>query len=391
MRWRSNRVHVMLDAKTPNRTRAQAICDSGLEAMPSDCTVNQPGDTSTATSTAGSAHTLTHVHRPTRRTPVERGWRQDDVYVTTRDGVRLAVRDCGSRYAGHTVVFLHGLCLSQETWARQIDHLLRWYGGAVRVISYDHRGHGRSGQAPMSSYHIEQLADDLAQVLSARSVSGPLTLVGHSMGGMTALCYLARPSADRPVEPHGLVLAASAAGRLSERGLGRLLAVPVPGVLFGLINRTPARALRALAGHLCETLHRCRVGGSADWATLATVTATALVSTPVPTAAGFLPSLRNYDQYHTLGSIRAKTIVVSGAADVLTPPSHSRDLAAAIPGAAHVHVPTAGHMLPQETPHIINAAVRRAMRPPDRARAASPGVIGLRGPTFSVAAVQVSG
>ncbi len=361
---------------------AQLASDAAGDPVPA--TRDQICGTRCATATLGDRLAAVGDHRRARRSPVERRWCQDDVWVMTRDGVRLAVRDCGSRYADHTVVFLHGLCLSQASWASQIDHLVRRYGGAVRVISYDHRGHGRSGQAPMSSYRIEQLADDLAQVLTARSVSGPLTLVGHSMGGMAALCYLARPAADRPVEPHGLVLAASTAGKLSERGLGRLLASPATGMLFGLIDHTPAHALRALARPLCATLHRCRVGGNAKRATLAAVTAAALASTPVPTAVGFLPSLRSYHQYHTLGSIRANTIVVSGGADLLTPPSHSRDLAAGIPRAAHVHLPTAGHMLPQENPHIINAAIRRAMRPSDPARAASPGVTRSRAATLSV-------
>ncbi|WP_237394336.1 alpha/beta fold hydrolase [Mycobacterium paraintracellulare] len=139
-------------------------------------------------------------HRPARHNRVEQCWRQEDHWVTTRDGVRLAARDCGSRHADRTVVFLHGLCLSQVSWTRQIEHLLRWYTGEVRLISYDHRGHGRSGQAPMGSYCIEQLADDLAHVLTTLAVSGSLTLVGHSMGGMAALCYLARPVAERPVD-----------------------------------------------------------------------------------------------------------------------------------------------------------------------------------------------
>lgn len=84
------------------------------------------------------------------------------------------------------------------------------------------------------------------------------------------------------------------------------------------------------------------VGQGADLGRVGDVEAAALASTPVPTAVGFLPSLRSYDQYHTLGSIRANTIVVSGGADPLTPPSHHRDMAAGIPGAAHVHLPTLG-------------------------------------------------
>jgi pimeloyl-ACP methyl ester carboxylesterase len=215
----------------------------------------------------------------------------------------------------------------------------------------------------MNSYRIEQLADDLAEVLTQRRVSGPLTLVGHSMGGMAALCYLARPVADRPIEPHGLVLVASAAGKLSERGLGRLLNTHATSALFGLIDRTPARALQAVSGPLGATLHRCcQIAGKLGRVTLAAVAVDALASTPAPTAVGFLPALRRYDLYRTLGSIRANTVVVSGGADLVTPPSHSRDLAVGIPGAAHMHLPKAGHMLPQQAPHVINEAIRRAMK-----------------------------
>ena len=103
-----------------------------------------------------------------------------DISVTTDDGVVLALRDSGNRDAAHTIVFLHALYLSQVCWARQVDYLIARYGSAVRTISYDHRGHGRSGQAPMSTYRIDRLAEDLAQVLTACEVSRTVTLVGHS-------------------------------------------------------------------------------------------------------------------------------------------------------------------------------------------------------------------
>jgi pimeloyl-ACP methyl ester carboxylesterase len=279
--------------------------------------------------------------------------------VRTSDGVSLAVCDTGPRTAEHTVVFLHGLCLNQTSWERQITYLLRRYGRSVRVISYDHRGHGRSAAAPMNTYRIDQLADDLAQLLTALDVTGPLTLVGHSMGGMTALAYLARPVAARPVEPHGLILVATAAGKLATRGLARLLATPAPAALVGLIEHTPPYALHALVWPVRATLDRWRGHGRS--ATLAAVTAAALTTTAVPTAVGFLPSLRAYNQYATLASIRARTVVISGGADPLTPPSHAADMSAGIRGAEHVHVPYAGHMLPQRVPHVINDAIRRTI------------------------------
>jgi pimeloyl-ACP methyl ester carboxylesterase len=279
--------------------------------------------------------------------------------VRTGDGVSLAVCDTGSRTAEHTVVFLHGLCLNQTSWEPQISYLLRRYGRSVRVISYDHRGHGRSAAAPMNSYRIDQLADDLAQMLAALEVTGPLTLVGHSMGGMTALAYLGRPAAARPVEPHGLILVATAAGKLATRGLARLLATPAPAALVGLVEHTPDYALHALVWPVRATLNRRRGPGRS--ATLAAVTAAALTTTPVATAVGFLPSLRAYDHYATLASIRARTVVISGGADPLTPPSRAAELSAGIRGAEHVHVPYAGHMLPQQVPHVINDAIRQTI------------------------------
>ena len=124
--------------------------------------------------------------------------------VTTSDGVSLSVREYGSRHPAHTVVLLHGLCLTKDSWTIPIDHLLHQYGDNIRIISYDHRGHGDSAAAPMHTYHIDRLAADLADLLAALGVAGPLTFAGHSMGGMVPWPTLAAPPpSDRP-NPMGL-------------------------------------------------------------------------------------------------------------------------------------------------------------------------------------------
>lgn len=281
------------------------------------------------------------------------------VRVLADDGVRLSCSDYGDRSACHTVVFLHGLCLSRVSWARHVAYLTRRHGGAVRVISYDHRGHGRSQSAPTATYRVDRLADDLACVLDELKVTGPLTLVGHSLGTMVALEYLRRNA--RPVDPAGLVLVAGAAGRLTERGLGRLLATPGLGGLCRIVEHSPDQALRVLGAPVCAALGRWRVRGSAQRAALAEVTASALATTPAATAVGFLRGLRDFDATSVLGSIRARTVVISGSADVLTPPEHSVELAGAIPGAVHVCVCGAGHMLPQQAPHVVAQAIERTI------------------------------
>lgn len=289
------------------------------------------------------------MHPPQRR--------HTDMTVTTSDGVTLAVRVYGTRAARHTVVLLHGLCVTDEVWSLHVEHLLRSHDGDIRIITYDHRGHGRSGRAPARTYRIEQLADDLAVVLSELDVVGPMTLVGHSMGGMVALAYLARPPAERTVDPDGLVLVSTAAGHLAGGGLGRLLDTPGIEALLSVVRRMPVKALDMVAGPLCATLGRV---WPAQRAMLAIV-AGAVATTPIPTAVGFLPGLRDYDLRPTLGRIRAHTVVVSGGADPLTPATHSYELADAIRSATHIHLPHAGHMLPNELPGTVAEAVRMAM------------------------------
>ena len=293
------------------------------------------------------AHRVTEptAHRCVQRRPVHR-------LVCTRDGVQIAVHDSGCTDVDHTIVLLHGLCLSSQSWSGPARLLSASLGDGVRIISYDHRGHGRSGRAPMSTYHVDQLADDLADVLEGLGVKTPLTLAGHSLGGMTALTYCARPTHLQPVQPHGLVLVATAAGQLAERGMGRLLATPAPALLAALVAHAPTtaveHAVRALARPACELLARCGRCGSAEHEALCSMCAAALTSTALSTAAGFLPRLRRHDQTNTLAAVRARTTVLSGGADLLTPVAHAQQLVAGIHGAAHRHYPRAGHMLLHE-------------------------------------------
>jgi pimeloyl-ACP methyl ester carboxylesterase len=209
-------------------------------------------------------------------------------------------------------------------------------------------------------------------------ISGSVTLVGHSLGAMVALACLARRSSARPANPDSLVLVATPAGRLTERGLGHLLATPGIGGLCRLVEHAPAhalralaapaQALRALAAPACAALGRWSGCGQTQRATLVAPASAALATTPASTAVALLPALRQFDVYPMLGSIRASTVVISGGADLLTPPVHGRDIAEHIPGAAHLCVPGAAHM-PQQAPTPLPApSTKRSPRPPNTFR-----------------------
>lgn len=298
--------------------------------------------------------------------------------ITTSDGAQLGVRDFGSRRdADRTIVLLHGLGLSQDSWTSQIRRLITRWGSSIRIVSFDHRGHGSSTPAPKHTYQIERLGADLAEVLTALGITGPVTIAGHSMGGMAALAYLARPFSEQPIQADGLVLIATAAGKLAERGLGRLLATPATALLCELVNLPPHAAtdhlIQALARPACLALNASGALSRAHRKALTDIVATCLTATPLTTAVGFLPGLRRYNVYAALPTITARTIVVSGGADILTPTAHALDLVAGIDYATHLHLPGGGHMLLQEAPHLVGAALERAMcGPAAHTRRASP-------------------
>jgi len=59
------------------------------------------------------------------------------------------------------------------------------------------------------------------------------------------------------------------------------------------------------------------------------------------------------DRYRRLAKITVPTVVILGSADRATVPSHSRRLAAGVPGARLVTVPDAGHLLNWEGPDAL--------------------------------------
>ena len=105
-------------------------------------------------------------------------------YLKTRDNVDLYVKDWGS---GRPVVLLHGWPLNADSWEY---HALYLADAGFRVIAYDRRGFGRSGQ-PWTGYDYDTMSDDLAQVLEATEATDA-TLVGFSMGGGEVARYMSR-------------------------------------------------------------------------------------------------------------------------------------------------------------------------------------------------------
>jgi non-heme chloroperoxidase len=97
--------------------------------------------------------------------------------------IDLYYEDHGS---GAPVVLIHGYPLSGRAWDKQVPRLLE---SCSRVITYDRRGFGKSGQ-PTTGYDYDTFAADL-NALMERLDLRDATLVGHSMGTGEVTRYLA--------------------------------------------------------------------------------------------------------------------------------------------------------------------------------------------------------
>ncbi|MBM4435257.1 MAG: alpha/beta hydrolase [Chloroflexi bacterium] len=115
---------------------------------------------------------------------------------TLKGDPKIVHYDSGGGAPGEPpIVLLHGATLRAEDWENIFPRL----GTRYRVIAYDARGHGKSGRA--ERYALEHLAADLVRVLSGIA-QAPAVLIGHSIGGATALVAAAR----EPALVRGLVL-----------------------------------------------------------------------------------------------------------------------------------------------------------------------------------------
>jgi 3-oxoadipate enol-lactonase len=82
---------------------------------------------------------------------------------------------------GEPLLLIHDLGSSSEDWEWQVPVLRR----AFTVITYDVRGHGKTGK-PSEAYSMSQFSNDAAKLVTALAL-GPMHIVGLGMGGMIAL------------------------------------------------------------------------------------------------------------------------------------------------------------------------------------------------------------
>jgi pimeloyl-ACP methyl ester carboxylesterase len=254
--------------------------------------------------------------------------------VTRPDGAEIAWSDEG---AGTPVLLVMGLAYPAAMWWRLTPHLVE---AGYRVISFDNRGAGRTGDVVGAPYSVETMADDALAVLAAAGEESA-HVVGMSMGGL---------------------IAQQVALTAAERVRSLLLAATHPGVAHGvfaaavteMLDRRPSLTIQQAAElsipfNYAPDTPRERI--EADWAVRFPLAAT---------ADGFVAQWQGHRPWSGLPGIRdlaMPVLVLHGSIDALVVPENGEILAREIPGAEHVVIDGANHLLftdrPEESRQVV--------------------------------------
>jgi pimeloyl-ACP methyl ester carboxylesterase len=286
--------------------------------------------------------------------------------VTTPDGVPLAVREVGPADAPLTVVFAHGFCLRMGAFHFQRIRLSEEWGPQVRMIFYDQRGHGRSGDAPPETYTVTQLGMDLETVLQVIAPRGPIVVVGHSMGGMTVLSHARQYPHHYGNRIVGAALISSAAEGVTKSPLGEILNNPALEAVRRAARSAPKLVQRGRNVGRSVIGPILRAASYADWNVSPSVVAFSekmMLDTPIPTMVEFSHALEVHDETAALPTLtKIPTLVVCGDHDLVTPAEYSTKMADALPDSELVIVARSGHLVLLSKPDPINDGLVRLVK-----------------------------
>jgi len=277
--------------------------------------------------------------------------------VQTEDGVPLHAEVHGPDDASGTVVLVHGYQLSQRLWGRQVQ-ALRAQRPDLCVLTYDHRGHGRSGATPPELASLQQLGRDLQAVLE-QGATGPAVLVGHSMGGMTVMAHAEQHPHALGESVVGVGLLSTSAGGLADNDFGlhpKVAALAHHAVprLQSWVHRRVERGRRQPPSPGTRWLLFGRDAHRDD----VRRTQQVLDGTPAATSAHFYPTFGDHDRAHALAHLADVPVLVAcGDRDRITPLAYSHALAAELPHAQLVVYPGCGHMVMLERAEDLSRRV----------------------------------
>jgi 3-oxoadipate enol-lactonase len=238
------------------------------------------------------------------------------MYITTGDNVRIAYRFDGAEHLP-VLILSNSIGTSYHMWDGEVDALSQHF----RVLRYDARGHGKSS-VPAGAYSLDRLGRDVLEMMDALGIRRAHFL-GLSLGGFIGqwLGIHAPERIDR------LILSNTAAhlgpANVFDERIAAVRAAPdMRETAEGfLANWFPQQMLDA-GGPVIDKFRAM------------------LLATDREGLAGLFAAVRDADLRRTIRLIEAPTLVIAGRDDTVTSAQHGADIAAAIPGARLLTLPT---------------------------------------------------
>ncbi|HXF52201.1 MAG TPA: alpha/beta hydrolase [Dehalococcoidia bacterium] len=245
--------------------------------------------------------------------------------------------------SGEPLLLIQGFGGNTVAWGPLVPALAARY----RVIAFDNRDAGRSGQAT-EPYTIADMADDAARLLDALGVPSAHVL-GASMGGMIAQELALR----WPQKVRSLILACTTCGGPRSAGWDELCQ-----------RLDLVRELREMPAPDSDLVQQ-----QLSW-----MFSPEFLANPTPAFQEFILStlqypaplegmkrqaeaIRRHDTYDRLPQIAAPTLVIAGEDDPLILAENSRILAERIPNAQLILYPRLRHGFNLEDPERVHADI----------------------------------
>ncbi|WP_432831853.1 alpha/beta fold hydrolase [Dactylosporangium sp. CA-092794] len=288
-------------------------------------------------------------------------WHSDEeLTVTTDDGLDLHVEVVDG--PGPTLVFVHGFCLDMGTFHFQ----RKYFEGKHRMVLYDQPGHGKSGKLSKGEYTLDSLGAGLRAVLQATASTGPIVLIGHSMGGMTIMALAEQVPELFESRVAAVVLISTSAGKLDQVNFGlpevvarfRRPLLPVLGFAGPISAAVIDRARRASTDLAWLLTRRYGFGTARPSPALVSYVEKMNSTTSTDVIARYLRTLYTHARLLVLGPLRdVPVLLVCGDKDVLTPLAHTYEITSVLPEAELVVVPDGGHVVLLEHADEVNDAM----------------------------------
>lgn len=281
------------------------------------------------------------------------------------------------RGQGEPVVVLEaGIAASSLSWCLVQDRVAEF----TTVLSYDRAGFGWS-DPPSHRCTASNAASDLAEVLDAAKITGPIVLVGHSFGGLVGRVFqqkfpgriaglvlvdpVSRTEWRAPGEQRRRMLARGV--MLSRRGAALAQAGVVRLALNLLMSGSrsiPKLLAKASAGNGASVTERLtgevRKMPRELWPAIAAHWSEARCFRAMADSLENLPeSARQLDESQSLRDVPVVILSAASAAPQVIE-EHRHDAALSTRG-EHIIVPNTGHWLQLDRPDAVVEAIRRVV------------------------------